>query len=603
MADLRIHLRPDLRPNLQLERASYVRPHEPVGLARLHMNESAEDWPEQARAEWIELLKTLHLNEYPETEGELARTLERRLGAPEGGVLLGSSSGALLDHITMAGIAPGDRVAFPDPGFSLYPMLVRRHGGVSVKVPVGRAMPLEGFVQAAKDGAKQLWVTVPNNPTGAWISPGEVRLLLESLASIPEPPLVVLDEAYAEFSPRTLRLLVDEFEHVLLLRTFSKALGSAGLRLGAVIGHPSLIAELAAVKLPYSISSPQLAALKVALKHSVAFEQSVHRTEERRDRLRNALVSAGYSVTESASNFLHLDTDVCDTLQCHGLLARRLPPGQGTRISMGSEPVTERVATALNAKLEPPGPLVRRPLLVLDVDGVMIDAEESFREAVRLALQDLRPSLCWDSALFRAMKRLGGMNNDFRLAAGLLAIDDRAELNALLNHAVEWTPDHEQSLLSALDACTERVSHHYASTKTKEHALITLPEIAAISVPFAIFTGRNRAELQDAFSTLGFRCEAACDCAPHMRKPTPSGLLQLADSFRATDVLFVGDTRDDRASMVQAASLREQTRFRFAGVGPDRTSFTQEHDFSSETLRTLFSTLLETFATNTPWFA
>lgn len=596
VADLRMHLRSDLRGDLSNPRVTYTRPPEPTGLARLHMNEACDDWPEQARAEWIELLKHIPLNEYPETEASLARELEQRLGAPEGGVLLGSSSGALLDHIAMAGVGPGDRVAFPDPGFSLYPLLVRRHGGVSEKIPVGRGMPLDGFVRAAKAGAKQLWITVPNNPTGAWISPREVHLLVQEVSTLPSPPLVVLDEAYAEFAPRTLRLLVDEFEHVLLLRTFSKALASAGLRIGAVIGHPSLIAELNAVKMPYSISSPQLAALQVALKHSAAFNQNVLRTRERRDRLRTALITAGISVTDSASNFLHIDTDVADLLQSHGVLARRLPPGQGTRISLGTEEVTRTVATALGATLPAPTVPPRKQLLVLDVDGVLIEAEASFREAVRRCLAELRPTLPWQDSIFRAMKRLGRMNNDFRLAAGVLALEDHGLLSALTEDAVRWTETLEQSLKSYLPLTTELVTKHYQETKALEVPLVSAEQVQSLGVEFAIFTGRNRVELEDAFTTLGFRCDAVCDCAPHLQKPSPNGLLQLADSFLATDLLYVGDTRDDRTSLEQAAALRPQTNFRFAAVGPDRASFAQPGDLSSDTLRSLLVGHPELFA-------
>jgi histidinol-phosphate aminotransferase len=560
------------------------------------MNEACDDWPAAARAQWLALLSTLALNEYPETEAPLAEALARRLGAPAGGVMLGPSSGALLDHIAMAGVRPGDRVAFPDPGFSLYPLLVRRHGGQSVRVPVGRQMPLDGFLREAERGARQLWITVPNNPTGAWISPDKVRSLLLELQRLRQPPLVVLDEAYAEFSPRTLRLLLDSFEHVLLLRTFSKALGSAGLRLGAVIGHPELVRELNAVKMPYSLSSPQLAALQVALEHAAEFEQSVRRTEERRDRLRTALLAAGFDVNESASNFLHLAEDVSATLEAQGILARKLPPGQGTRLSIATESVTAKLASALGAKLAAPQEPAARPLLVLDVDGVLIDAEQSFCEAVRLTVAELSPELLWRPALFRAMKRLGGMNNDFKLAAGLCAVQEQQLIDTLLQGNLRWNDALETAAMTHLARATERVTAHYAETKKSERALIGLAELTALDVPFAIFTGRNEAELADAYVTLGFTCEAVCDRAAHLQKPSPAGLLQLADSFRASHIVYVGDTRDDRASLVAARALRPQTLFCFAGVGPDRESFVRDDDLQAESLRVLLTQPTTRFA-------
>lgn len=583
-----------LREDLRGERATYTRPHEASDRprARLHMNEAPADWPRAAKQAWLERLATTDLHVYPETEHALAARLARRLGAPEGGVILGSSSGALLDLLATAGVGPKDLVAFPSPGFSLYPMLVKRHGGVPLEIPVGRALPLEGFAEAARDPrVKQLWVTVPNNPTGAYATPEEVTRLLDQVALLPEPPLVVLDEAYAEFSPRTLRLLPDRYPFVVLLRTFSKALASAGLRLGALVGAPELLAELSALKLPYSISTPQLVALEVALDHAASFDLAVREVQERRDRLVTSLVSAGVDVTPTASNFLHLAEDVMPALEKVDVLARRLPPGRGTRISMGSEETTAKVAAALGAELPSPRPWPRVPLLVLDVDGVMIDAESSFREAVRLALREMRPELPWENDLFRLMKRLGGMNNDFRLTAGLVALFDRGELAQLWEGKLAWNDEREAALQVHLDETSRRVGAHYDLTRKNETALVDEAELRALGVSLAVLTGRAPHELVWAFETLGFSCEAVSDSAPHLRKPEPAGLLQLADAFRATDVVFVGDTRDDRTACHAAAALRPETRFVFAGVGPDHGSFVDEAsgDLRAETLRDLLA--------------
>lgn len=581
-----------LRPDLRAEHAPYTRPPEPSGLVRLHMNEAATDWPEAARRAFLDRLATTSFAEYPEREEELTTALGERLGAPEGGVLLGPSSGALLDLLALAGLARGDTVAYPAPGFSLYPSIVKRHGGVPVPVPVGRELPLRGFVEAARVGARQVWLTLPNNPTGAWRSPDEAVPALDAIAELADSPLVVLDEAYAEFSPRTFRLLPDRYENVVLLRTFSKALASAGLRLGVLVGPPALVAELSRLKLPYSISTPQLLALEIALQHAKPFDDAVRVTIERRDRLVRALRKAEVDVAETAANFLHVAHDAADALAAEGVLARRLPPGTGTRISIGSEDACARVARTLGASMPPctSGP-ARSKLLVLDVDGVMIDAEKSFREAVALALAELRPALPWDDALFRKMKRLGGMNNDFRLAAGLLAIFDTGALDVLRDDRLVWDPNLEAGLAKSFGIASERVAHHYETTKASEAPLVTKDEITRLGVPFAILTGRAPHELRDAFVTLGLTCEAVCDSAPHLAKPSPAGLLQLADSFRATDVVFVGDTVDDRATVVRARPLRRETRFIFAGVGPDRASFVRDDtsDLEAPTLRELFT--------------
>jgi histidinol-phosphate/aromatic aminotransferase/cobyric acid decarboxylase-like protein len=115
-----IHLRSDL----QAIGSGYTRPHEPLGLIRAHMNEMTDDWPAEPKAEFLRALASVNLGLYPEQQRALSACLEARLGAPAGSVLLGPSSGALLDLLAVVGLDAGDTVAIPDPGFTLYPLLV-----------------------------------------------------------------------------------------------------------------------------------------------------------------------------------------------------------------------------------------------------------------------------------------------------------------------------------------------------------------------------------------------------------------------------------------------------------------------------------------------
>ena len=130
---------PLLRPDLS-DLPAYQRPAEPPASLRLHMNEAPSDWSEASREALLARLRDLPFNLYPERQGELSERLRKRLGAPEGGLLLGPSSGALLDLVAMAGLCAGDTVAIPDPGFSLYPLLARRHGGRVRLVPQGTGL-------------------------------------------------------------------------------------------------------------------------------------------------------------------------------------------------------------------------------------------------------------------------------------------------------------------------------------------------------------------------------------------------------------------------------------------------------------------------------
>ena len=452
-----------LRPDLN-DLPAYWRPPEPKDGVRLHLNEAPTDWPPAARAALLERLARLSFHRYPERQGELTERLRHRLGAPEGGLLLGPSSGALLDLVAMAGLSPGESVAIPEPGFSLYPLLIRRHGGRVHPVPVGEGWPLAPWLEAL--GARQIWLTIPNNPTGAWISQRELEPFLEAAAARPEPPLVVLDEAYAEFAPATHRLAVDRFPNVLLLRTFSKALASAAWRLGYLIGDPALVGRLAALQLPYSLPAASLEALDVALDFAGDFEAALRPLPERRERLAAALPT--HQAAPSEANFLYLKPDPAAPLEAAGLKVRRLPGAGAARVTVGNEAAAARVAEALGGRLPPAAPRKRRRLLVLDIDGVLIDAGRSFMEAVARALADLRPSLPWSDDTYRAFKRLGGFNNDFRLAAGALALADiHGERNlAPILAAADGRgfPELEARMAALEPEAQIAVQRHYADT-------------------------------------------------------------------------------------------------------------------------------------------
>ncbi len=581
---------PLLRPDLS-DLPAYQRPPEPSGGLRLHMNEAANDWPEVARKALLARLRDLPFNLYPERQGELTERLRRRLGVPEGGLLLGPSSGALLDLVAMAGLTPGDEVAIPEPGFSLYPLLVRRHGGRVRPVPQGTGFPLAPWFQTLD--CRQIWLTLPNNPTGAWVAPAVLEPLLAAAAAQPDPPLVVLDEAYAEFAPATHRLAVDRYPNLVLLRTFSKALASAAWRLGYLVGDPTLVAKLTTLQLPYSLPAASLEALDVALDFASEFEAVVRALPERRDRLAAALPA--HHTAPSAGNFLHLSPDPSKVLEAAGLKVRRLPGADAARITIPTEEGTARLASALGATLPGPAPRPRRRLLVLDIDGVLIDADRSFMEAVARALAELRPTLPWSDGAYRAFKRLGGFNNDFRLTAGALALAETkgdVNLQPIVEQAVgRGFPELEARMQALEPPAQVVVQKHYANTIHLERPLVSLAELQTTGWELAVLTGRPPEELELAWRVLGFQLPAVCDAAPHLRKPEPAGLLQLADAFRAEEILFVGDTVDDAGCLRAAAAQRPEFQWRFAALGPDRARFVSPADVQAVSLRDLLPIL------------
>ena len=579
-----------LRPDLATLNP-YTRPAgEGSPAVRLHMNECARDWPPEARRALLARLENLAFRTYPERQAELTERLRLRLGAPEGGVLLGPSSGALLDLVALAGLRPGDAVAVPDPGFSLYPLLLGRVGARMRPVRVGKGFPLEPWREALAEGVRQLWLTLPNNPTGAWVAPEDLEPLLEEAAARPDPPLVVLDEAYAEFAPRTHRRAVERFPNVLVLRTFSKALASAGWRLGYLLGDPALVGRLAALQLPYSLSASSLEALDVALDFAAAFQSEVRAIVERRDRLARALEAVA-AVAPSAANFLRVSPDPADRLAEAGLTARRLPGLDAARITVGTEAEARAVAGALGVALPEPSPLPKRRLLVLDVDGVLLEVGRSFMEAVARALAELRPGIAWSDGDFQAFKRLGGFNNDFRLTAGALVASDVGLMEAIRAGDGRGLAALEARMAELEPSCKAVVQRHYEATRFQEKPTVNREDLALPGWSVAVYTGRPPEEWDLAREVLGFDLPAIADGAPHLRKPQPGGLLQWADAFQADLIVFAGDTGDDARALAEAKILRPELDWRFAAIGPDRARLGGA--FAEPTLRDLISLLKE----------
>lgn len=230
-------------------------------------------------------------------------------------------------------------------------------------------------------------------------------------------------------------------------------------------------------------------------------------------------------------------------------------------------------------------------LLALDVDGVLIDPGRSFLEAVAAALAELAPTLPWDDSRFAAFKRVGGFNNDFRLAAGAMALWETGSLARLEPAAGVGFPDLEARIQVLEPLCQVAVQKHYARTRRLERPLVGHPELQAFRGDVAIFTGRPPEELAMAFQVLRFRLPAVSDSAPHLRKPRPEGLLQLADAFRAEEVIFVGDTCDDATALRAARDLHPRIRWTFAGVGPERATFLREGDLQGSNLKEILSKL------------
>ncbi len=221
----------------------------------------------------------------------------------------GTGSVAVLYHLLQAFCEPGDEVVYAWRSFEAYPIAVSAAGATSVQVPVddeGRH-DLDAMAAAVTDRTKVVVVCTPNNPTGPAVTDTELRGLVER---VPEHVLVVVDEAYREFvrmsDPVEALDLVRTHPNVALMRTFAKAYGLAGFRVGYLVAHPDVAAAVRAVALPFGVSSVGQAAAVASLAAEEALFERVESVVGERERVVEGLLDQGWQVPEAQGNFVWL---------------------------------------------------------------------------------------------------------------------------------------------------------------------------------------------------------------------------------------------------------------------------------------------------------
>lgn len=293
---------------------------------------------------------------YPLIGGaDLAAALARTLGVAAESVAVADGALPLLDRLLMAYVRPGDEVVMAWRSYEAYPLSVQVAGGRSVRVPLTAdgAHDLPAMAAAVGPATRVVLVCNPNNPTGT-VVPWDA--LVAFVDALPPDVLVVLDEAYTEYDERprpaaaALPALVAR-GNVVVLRTFSKAHGLAGLRAGHLVAAPAVASAVRSVLPPFPVSTVAVAAALASLAHPDVLAERVAATRVERDRVRALLAARGLPVAASAANFVWLPLaarsgDFADLCREHGLLVRPFP-GEGVRITVGEPDLRAVLAEVL----------------------------------------------------------------------------------------------------------------------------------------------------------------------------------------------------------------------------------------------------------------
>jgi histidinol-phosphate aminotransferase len=295
----------------------------------------------------------MDVNRYPDaTAARLRAALGERFGVSADEVHIGAGSVSILAQLLLAVSGPGDEIVYAWRSFEAYPGLALVAGATPVQVPLtaDSRHDLPAMAAAVTDRTRAVIVCSPNNPTGPIVTQAEFDAFL---AAVPRDILVILDEAYAEFvtdedavdGMRTLG--TDGHDNVVALRTFSKAFGLAGLRVGYAIGHPRILDAARSTAIPLSVTAQAEEAALASLEVEDELLERVAVIVERRTRLVAGLRAQGWDVPDSQSNFVWLPagerTDEVAAAFVENDLIVRPFSGDGIRISVGEEASLDRV--------------------------------------------------------------------------------------------------------------------------------------------------------------------------------------------------------------------------------------------------------------------
>ena len=292
-------------------------------------------------------------NRYPDAAAQELRTaLGTEHGVNPSQVSLSTGSVAVSGDLVRALVGDGDEVVFAWRSFEAYPILVGSHGGVPVPVALTASgeHDLEAMAAAVTDRTRLILLCTPNNPTGPSLSTEQVEGFL---ARVPDHVVVAIDEAYREFhDPATVLGTAGLFRrhgNVVLLRTFSKLQGLAGLRIGYAVAHPRLARALGQVTVPFGASLPAQAGALVSLRPEVQDELD-HRAgwiRDERSRVMRALATQGWELPASQGNFVYFplgerSAEFAEFSDARGLVLRAYG-ADGVRATIAEQEANDRL--------------------------------------------------------------------------------------------------------------------------------------------------------------------------------------------------------------------------------------------------------------------
>lgn len=322
------------------------------GLTTFKISSNENPYPPLPSVQAVIADAAMHVNRYPDMANTgLISAIASHVGVPAECVTVGPGSTGVLVQLVEALCDPGDEVVFAWRSFEAYPIIVALAGAQAVTVALTESgeHDLDAMAAAITERTKLVFVCTPNNPTGPVVTDAAMRAFL---AAVPAHVVVVIDQAYVEFirDPDAVDALAlqRQYPNVVVTRTFSKAYGLAGLRVGYGIAHPTIAEASTKTSIPFSVNSVAQAAAVHSLEAADELAERVDALVAERERVVAALRAQGWRLPTTQANFLYFplgpgESEAFDAAcTAAGLVVRRYG-SEGVRVSIGETEANDRL--------------------------------------------------------------------------------------------------------------------------------------------------------------------------------------------------------------------------------------------------------------------
>lgn len=541
-----------IRPKrVVLELGTYPAPEEGrYAFVRLDFNEHTTGYPQAYPKD----VPGIAVSAYPEY-GELSARLAEHYGLTPEWLMLTNGSDDGISIVAQTFIEPNEHSAVVSkPCFVVIAQSLILAGAKLVEVPLTSrlAFDVPGIEKALRQKPAIAMFASPDNPTGSLLDP---EIICRWCREFPEV-LFVIDEAYGEFAPHSMISHVKEFDNLIVLRTFSKAWGMAGLRLGIVFSNPTLIEYMNRVRLPYTVNSAAIWTAQKLLDRKEDVLQGAQAIMQHKKEMIEQLVKRGFKMHVGYGNSFLLHTGInafplTEFCRQRGVLVRnrsgvRFPEDLNgsrevtwglVRISVGTEDETRRLLAAIDEFNRSYG-------IIFDLDGTLIDVSKSYDMTVTQLVERYSGSPLTMEQL-QALRAEGGFNDDWVATVELLK---------------------RRGVSVSLEKITAEAVPLYMSIAEKNETLLC--ELSALQRlssrhPLFVVTGRTRKEYEEVWGErMGHLFQGVyClnDVPGKMPKPSPDYLLHVLQQHNLKGAAYVGNAVDDmqaaRAAGIDAIAV------------------------------------------------